>query len=307
MLPSTASPTSGSITTATIMDSMITTIPRRPLRFSEDLSLIYSRSTHVAAPREIGRTEISLGQIGYLASRQGDHAPEAGCARRSVGQIVRGRNIPTGAYNTGGGRSEGTCQQARVAHPHALNKDVLAQVRATGALRRIDVFHRREDKHAIAAAGGDVQPGRNHDQQVLVAGLREIQPRAVHSSRVAADLLDLQGPDQVHSHCAEPHEDRSPQHRTQAEFDHRAARLAGAEVSAHRVSAPLSGPAALLPGNLPYGRRPARPTTMAWDSAGSAPAEAGCSPARRHPRCCRPGCYSNPTRGPGCSADSIGC
>src|ERR1039457_7015925 len=191
MLPSIARPTRGSMTTATIRDSMITTMPRRPRRLSEDLPFINPCPVHVTSPRKIRRTEVSLSKVGYLASCQGDHTAEAGRARRGVRQVVRGCDIPTCAYDAGGGSSERTCKQAGVADHDALNKHVLVEVRTTGALRRIDVFHGGEHKHPVAAVSGDVQSGRKHYQEVLVPGLREVQPRAVHASRIAADLLHL--------------------------------------------------------------------------------------------------------------------
>src|ERR1022692_4731198 len=122
MLPSIARPTRGSMTTATIRDSMITTMPRRPRRLSEDLPFINPCPVHVTSPRKIRRTEVSLSKVGYLASltevslskvgylasRQGDHTAEAGRARRGVRQVVRGCDIPTCAYDAGGGSSERT-------------------------------------------------------------------------------------------------------------------------------------------------------------------------------------------------------
>src|ERR1700690_898180 len=108
MLPSTASPTRGNITTATISDSMVTTMPRRPRRLSEDFPVINSCPAHVTSPRKIGRAEIRLGQVGYLASRQGEHAAEARRTIRNVGEVGRRRDIAAGADDTCRGSSERT-------------------------------------------------------------------------------------------------------------------------------------------------------------------------------------------------------
>src|SRR5580698_8997535 len=107
MLPSIAKPTSGSSTTATIMDSMITTMPRRPGFCSEDLPVINPRTTHVLAPRKIGRTEVRLGEVRYLASGQSDQASKTNGARGGIRQVVRRWDIPAGADEPRRGISEG--------------------------------------------------------------------------------------------------------------------------------------------------------------------------------------------------------
>src|SRR5580700_7445382 len=209
MLPSMAKPTRGSMTAATSRDSMITTMPRRPRPGLENLPLINPRAAHVTSPRKIGRTEVGLGQISDLASRQGDQAAEPRRAGGGGGEVVRGWDIPAGADHAGAGSPERAGKQAGISDYNSLNEHVLAQVRTTGtvasqsaggALQRIDVFHRREDKDAVAAGGGDVLSGGQQQKKILVPGLGEVEAGAIQASRIAADFLHLQCPDQVQTY-----------------------------------------------------------------------------------------------------------